>query len=268
MPEPLTSPLSIVVLVSLITGVLYAALAWVLRARLDTLGVAIVRLTTRIYLRIVHGLRRVKDPLPKTGAAIVVANHRSGIDPPVLSVHSCRQIRFLMASEYFQMRGLTWLYRQLKTIPVKRDGRDLAATKEALKALYAGEVIGIFPEGEIREEGLSESSEEEHKAQKDSSDVKEGAALLALKTGAPIITAYIEGTPMHESVLHAFLIPSRSRVTFGKPLVLSTGRVQRPSKEELRAATQKIVDTLLSLRAGSPISAGSDKIKSEAEFRV
>ena len=268
MLEPLTSPLSIVALVSLIAGVLYATLAWTLRARFDTLGVALVRLTTRIYLRIVHGLRRAKDPLPETGAAIVVANHRSGIDPPVLSVHSRRQIRFLMASEYFQIRGLTWLYRQLKTIPVKRDGRDLAATKEALKALYAGEVIGIFPEGEIREEGLSESYEEEHKAQKNTTDVKEGAALLALKTGAPIIAAYIEGTPIHDSVLRAFLIPSRSRVTFGEPLVLSTGRLQRPSKEDLRAATQKIVDTLLTLRDGSPVSSDSDEIKSEAEFRV
>ena len=215
MPEPLTTPLSIATLVSLTAGVLYAALAWILRAPPDTLGIAIVRLTSRVYLRVVHGLHRVKDPLPETGSANVVANHRSGIDPPVVAIHTRRQIRFLMANEYFRVRALTWLYRQLKTIPVNRDGRDLAATKEALKALHAGEVIGIFPEGEIREEGLSEFDGEELDPPRKTTNVKEGAALLALKTGAPIIAAYIEGTPMHDSVFRAFITPSRSRVTFG-----------------------------------------------------
>jgi 1-acyl-sn-glycerol-3-phosphate acyltransferase len=224
---------------------LVCAIAWALRAPADTFGIAIMRCLARVYLRVVHGLRRVPDPLPAEGAALLIANHRSGIDPPVLAIHTRRQIRFLMAREYYQCRILNWLYRSLKSIPVNRDGRDLAATKEALRALQSGHVIAIFPEGEIRESGLGAIGARNGIAEV---DVKSGAALLALKTGVPVVTAFIDGTPAYDSVFRAFVTPSRSRILFGAPIVLTDAPCRRPSKTQVKEATRIIVDDLLSLQ--------------------
>ena len=235
--------------------------AWCFRAPPDTLGVAIVRCLCRMNLRVVHCFPKLTDPLPPDGPVILVANHRSGIDPPVLAIHTNRHIRFMMAREYYQIGFLNWLYRSLKTIPVKRDGRDLAATKEALRALHSGDVIGIFPEGEMRESGLSsDNGLDGEPVATNNVDVKSGAALLALKTGVPVVTAYIEGTPAHDSVFRAFLTPSRSRVSFGAPIVLAEKPGRRPSKAQVKEATHVIVNDLLSLRTyDSQVCDGTEK---------
>jgi len=55
----------------------------------------------------------------------------------------------MMAREYYDLRSLTWLYKIVEAIPVDRSGRDLSATRAALRALNEGRVVGIFPEGKI-----------------------------------------------------------------------------------------------------------------------
>lgn len=66
----------------------------------------------------------------------------------------------------------------MQSIPVDRNGRDIGPTREAIRRLERGDLIGIFPEGGINMgEGLREANP--------------GIAFLALKAGVPVIPVYI-----------------------------------------------------------------------------
>jgi 1-acyl-sn-glycerol-3-phosphate acyltransferase len=174
------------------------------------------------------------DPVPPRGAYILASNHRSGVDPIILSIVTKRRISFLMAREYYEVPLLHRAFRALDAIPVNRDGNDFGATKAALKRLLGGKVVGIFPQGGIRDA----SSEIEGKA---------GAALLALRTGAPVLPVFIDGSPNTHSVLRAVLTPSRTTVRVGAPVTLARIEGRRPTRTELEDATSRILGAISSL---------------------
>ena len=235
----------------------------------DTPVIALIRRVNAVYTYVFHGIRRPPDdPLPRGGPAIVVANHRSGIDPLVLNACTRRRIRFLIAREYYQITGLFMIFRKIQVIPVRRDGSDLAATRHALRALREGHVIGIFPEGGIRDKLEDSLAPEE--SERD--EFKDGASLLALRSGAPLISAYVDGTPPNDSVLAAFFTPTRSRVVFGTPFHLPKTSGAKPTKEELRDGTRRIVDRILALRSvlrdGDPESEAGGQSEAEVLSRT
>ncbi len=53
----------------------------------------------------------------------------------------------MMAKEYFDFKPLRWLFDTVGVILVERSGRDMAATRAAMRALEQGYVLGVFPEG-------------------------------------------------------------------------------------------------------------------------
>lgn len=218
-------------------------LAWIRRGPRDTLGVAVLRLINDLYTVLWHRVRwepgPPASPVPRDGPVIVVANHRSAVDPMVLAAATRRLVRFLMAREYYQSFGLEWLFRTAGEIPVNRDGIDLGATKAALKVLRDGGVIGIFPQGGIREDGFQEEA-----------DGKAGVALLALRTGAQVVPAFITGTPIRESVFLTMLIPSRSRIRFGAPLRFEAAG-KKITREEIDHAARRILEAIAALRPGN-----------------
>jgi 1-acyl-sn-glycerol-3-phosphate acyltransferase len=150
-----------------------------------------------------------------------------------------------MAREYHAIPVLRRLFRALQCIPVNRDGNDLAATKVALKALRSGGVIGIFPQGGIRDP-------------EETLEGKSGVGLLALRSGASVIPARVEGSPSHHSVLKALLTPSRTVVYVGQPLPFARHRGRKPSREEIERVTSEILDAIASLKptgdSGRPVA--------------
>src|SRR5207249_2405149 len=102
------------------------------------------------FARIYHRLT-IHSPckLPRDGPAIVVCNHTSGLDPILIQSACPRLITWMMAREWYEMRGLNWVFKTVGAIPVDRSGRDLTATRAALRALEAGQILGVFPEGRI-----------------------------------------------------------------------------------------------------------------------
>jgi 1-acyl-sn-glycerol-3-phosphate acyltransferase len=210
-----------------------------LRGPEDTGFVAGMRAINLAYTRLVHRLARLGcDPLPCSGGCIVVANHQSGADPLLVAAVTRRWIRFLTAREYYDTRGLRWLFRRLECIPVDRDGNDLGATRAALRALHAGRVIGVFPQGGIREAD-------------DSLGIgKAGVALLALRTGAPVVPLFIDGSPPGDEVLKALLSRSRARVLAGPPLRFGAPQ-RKPKREDLERVTDQILKSIVELKASA-----------------
>jgi 1-acyl-sn-glycerol-3-phosphate acyltransferase len=174
--------------------------------------------------------------LPRTGPAILVSNHTSSIDPLLLQAFSPRLIRWMMAKEYFDFKPLRWLFDTVGVILVERSGRDMAATRAAMRALEQGYVLGVFPEGKIE-------------PTTDLLPFQSGIGLLALKTRAPVFPAYIDGTQRKREMVEAFLRPSVGTITFGQELNLKDLEDSRPGIEE---ATRRIQDTMLALKNSHP----------------
>ena len=122
--------------------------------------------------------------LPSTGPAMLIANHTCGIDHLVLQAGCRRVLGFMIAREYYDWSLIHWFCKRVGCIPVNRDGRDLYATRSALRALSEGRVLPIFPEGRITPSSGRELGE-----------FLPGAAYLAIRSGVPVIPAYIRGTP-------------------------------------------------------------------------
>jgi len=187
------------------------------------------RFFTRAYHRIdVIGPCR----LPKRGRAIVVCNHTSGLDPNLIQSCCGRLIVWMMAKEYGDVPLIGPLTKILGVIPVARNGRDSAPARAALRALESEQVLGIFPEGRI------ETSRELLPFQT-------GVALLAMKTDAPIVPAYLDGTQRGHEMVSAFFRPQRATIAFGEPIRLGRANGARP---DLDAATEMIKAAILALQ--------------------
>jgi 1-acyl-sn-glycerol-3-phosphate acyltransferase len=110
---------------------------------------------------LVHSLYRVRvdglKNVPDEGAALVVCNHVSFMDPLILMASVRRPMRFVMYYKIFNIPVLNFVFRTAKAIPIAGRNEDEAKLKRAFElideALAAGEVVCIFPEGGLTRDG-------------------------------------------------------------------------------------------------------------------
>ena len=123
----------------------------------------------------------VSGPLPigDRQGAVIVANHRSTIDPAFVQLAANRLGHWMVAREFCEMPGMAWLFRVLWAIPVNRAGNDTAATKAAIRFAVEGDLVGLFPEGRMNTTPAVLLPG------------RPGAALIALKARVPVIPCYI-----------------------------------------------------------------------------
>ena len=125
------------------------------------------------------------EGLPRHGGVLLVSNHISHFDPPLISVCFPRAVDWLAMRELYSTGWSRRVLAALNAIPIRRGAPDLAALREALGHLARGRVVGIFPEGGIRDgEGSLLNG----------ATPQRGAALLARMSGAPVVPCAIVGT--------------------------------------------------------------------------
>lgn len=183
----------------------------------------IVKTAIRIYFAIVYRVRVLGTeniPKAKNEPLIYCGNHRTYADPPLIVVTAKRHVRFLAKEELRKNPFFAFLGVVFDGIYVKRDSKDVTALKTTLKALKNGESIALFPEG--TRNGIE-------KGQK----VKDGAAFMAVKSGAKVIPVGISGGEKPFK---------KMTIKYGEPLDYS-GR----SKDELEEITQEIMDKIIEL---------------------
>ena len=118
----------------------------------------LLRFIAFVLTRTVYRFRIRGDAnIPATGAAIIVCNHVSFVDPVLLMAASPRPIRFLMDARIFRTPGLGLFFRLAKAIPIASRNDDPVAYEAAFAAadqvLAEGDLLGIFPEGGITNDG-------------------------------------------------------------------------------------------------------------------
>ncbi len=118
----------------------------------------LLRFIALIATRLMYRFRiRGDEHIPTEGAAVLVCNHVSFVDPILLMAASPRPIRFVMDHRIFAAPVLGWLFRLAKAIPIAPQKDDPAtyerAFAEARKVLGEGELLCIFPEGGITRDG-------------------------------------------------------------------------------------------------------------------
>lgn len=201
----------------------------------------------RLHVGLVFRLRTNRRcPFPSEGPAIVIANHRSPVDPMLLWMNThltadspgekLRVINFLMAREYYEQAGVVgWISRSLLSIPVERDGRDMSAVRESIRRLRRGELVGIFPEGRLnRGEGLLPAIP--------------GMALLALRAKVPVYPVFIHNAPQDGSSMVApFMKRCRVRLTYGDPIDLSPWFGRRKDRTTLSEVSTAMMQELARL---------------------
>lgn len=146
--------------------------------------------------------------VPKKGPAIIISNHISYLDPPLMGSAVRRPVSYMAKRELFTgNRLLKWVCLRLESYPVTQGGADRQAIRHSLDILKAGRMIGIFPEGHRSEDNQLHEFEQ-------------GLAYLALKSRAPVVPCGFAGTwemlPPHAKRLYR----SPVEVHFGPPLEL------------------------------------------------
>ena len=116
--------------------------------------------------------------LPKCGGVVVVSNHGSHLDPPILGHALGRPVAFMAKSELFKIPILSFIISACGAYPVKRGVGDREALRTASNQLIAGWATGVFLDGTRQENGRVNQP-------------KSGAALLAARTGCPILPVAI-----------------------------------------------------------------------------
>lgn len=169
----------------------------------------LMRLLVRVFLA--GGLFQVvgDENVPRRGPLLVVANHRSTIDPPLLPAFLPRPDGWSMAkSEWFAKPGFTrWLFSSYQAFPVIRHSADRRALRRARQILEDGQALVVYPEGRRVESGILEEPEP-------------GSGFIAQTVGAPVLPVGLVGTA--ECFPKGARWPRRTRVEvrFGKPFRL------------------------------------------------
>ena len=118
----------------------------------------LLRFVVWMLIHSVYRLRvRELAEVPEEGPAVVVCNHVSFVDALVIMAACKRPIRFVMDHQIFRWPVLNFVFRTSKAIPIAPAKEDPVmmerAFEEVGKALDAGDLVGIFPEGKITGNG-------------------------------------------------------------------------------------------------------------------
>lgn len=203
------------------------------------------RLWVRLGLTVLYharysGMRTV----PPTGGLLVVSNHQSYLDPPVIGAGFPRMMSYLARESLFRFAPFAWLIQSYDAIPLDLEGSSFGGMKETLRRLKRGDVVLVFPEGSRTADG-------------EIAPFLPGFAALALRSGAGIVPTAIEGAfeawPQHARLPKA----GNLHVHYGVPM--TPEEVSKYGQAELVAEVERRVRYYHAQLRRHPVFAGRRK---------
>ncbi|MBN6188576.1 1-acyl-sn-glycerol-3-phosphate acyltransferase [Aneurinibacillus sp. BA2021] len=161
-----------------------------------------------------------RENIPDDEGLVLCANHISNWDPILLGCGIERQVHFMAKAELFRIPGIAALITDFGTFPVKRGASDRQAIRRALEIVKEGKVLGIFPEGRRNRTG-----------QPVMGTALPGAAMIALKSDAPIVPV---------AILGPYRLFGGVTIVYGKPVDLKAAVEGKGNAERTQAAADII----------------------------
>ena len=183
-----------------------------------------------IYKFVFKGYLIGKENIPQKDSFIMVSNHGSLLDPPLLGHALRRNISFMAKAELFEIPFLGFIIKACGAYPVKRGIADKNTIKIACKKLSDNNCIGVFIDGTRQKNGRVNKP-------------KQGAALLAFKNQKLLLPVAIVNS--HRLIKFKFCIPFFSKIVIkvGKPVQPP----QNSSRNELNSVTKILQDNINNL---------------------
>lgn len=175
------------------------------------------------------------DNIPDEGGFIIIGNHVSNVDPPLLGSYVRRPLRYMAKSELFKYPVLRQIMYGCNAFPIKRGGADRGALRKCLEYVEGGQPVVLFPEGTRTRDGHLQ-------------EAKPGAAMIAAKAGVPIIPVYIDGAfeawPRHR----AYPLPHQINIYYGKPFDLPEHPEGMSTKEYYHLCGEEMMQRIRDLQ--------------------
>lgn len=169
---------------------------------------------SRLYFRLrIEGAER----LPATGPVLIVANHSSYLDPPMIGISARRWVAFLAQAGLAKFAPARWWLAQCGVTLIDRSAPSKDAMRLVADCLRAGEVVGIFPEGTRSADGTV-------------APFRTGVEFLVRRSGAPVLPVGIDGA--HRAFPRKAWLPRPRKIVvrYGEPW--SADRVLAPGGVE------------------------------------
>nr|BBH90469.1 1-acyl-sn-glycerol-3-phosphate acyltransferase [Thermosporothrix sp. COM3] len=182
----------------------------------------LLRVIAIVVLHLIARIRiRGRYNIPRKGPYIIVSNHLSWTDVPLVPLHVPGRVVYMAKEELFYSK-LGWLVRFLGAFPVKRNWADRQAIRAAGEQLQKGKVFVIFPEGtRSKSRALGKAFN--------------GLGMIALRAGVPVLPVAIWGS---ENVLKKF--GAEVTISYGEPLHLKP-KGAKMTREDIEEATETVM---------------------------
>jgi len=188
-----------------------------------------------VFVRVFYRLRVVGlKHAPRTGGFLLVSNHQSHLDPPLLGTAlKHRNMAALARQGLFNSRIFGALLRGLGSIPINQSAGDTAAIRATIAALRKGRVVLVFPEGSRSPDGELQ-------------DFKRGTWLLMSRAECLVLPAAVEGAfqVWPRTRVLPRLFGQRCAVAFGEPI--PAAKLKAMGAEEGLAHLRGVIEELRS----------------------
>lgn len=140
----------------------------------------LIRFVSRVLIRFFYRLKTIgEERVPATGGVLMLPNHISYMDAFILSTAFRRPVRFVIWEPLYRIKQATWLLKLFGTVPISPE-RAKDAVRSVVEALKAGELVCMFPEGQLTRHGML-------------NEMQRGFELMARKAGVPVLPVHEDG---------------------------------------------------------------------------